>query len=139
MKRKVDKSIKDIKIDVCGQSEQIQKVLLQLGATWICGGLDIHDYTEPFLFVNNDGTMTWSDSTGVYFEKDSREVTAEEVLSWNPEFKPFQKVLVRNKKNEAWNAAIFSRKVGTQFVACCQLWNFCIPYKGNEYLLGTNG
>lgn len=137
MEKKVDRKIRNIKIYADGKSTQIQTVLLQLGAKWVYSGSVINDCAEPFLFIDKDGIITWSDNLDLFVARDSREVTAEEVLSWIPEFKPFQKVLVRNKKNAAWNAAIFSRKVGTQFVACCQLWNFCIPYEGNEHLLGT--
>jgi hypothetical protein len=54
------------------------------------------------------------------------------------ELKPFDKVLVRDNKLEYWRANLFSHidKYGCHYcVWSC--WNYCIPYEGNEHLLGT--
>lgn len=57
------------------------------------------------------------------------------------EFKPFDKVLVRHQKTEEWSANIFSHTDKTveylDYVCVNGRWEFCIPYEGNEYLLGT--
>lgn len=61
------------------------------------------------------------------------------------EFKPFDKVLVRNDENEEWNISLFARETTdysdglTYEYECCNgiLWNYCIPFEGNEHLLGT--
>lgn len=53
------------------------------------------------------------------------------------ELKPFDKVLVRDFKNQAWTISIFGFKdAGLYF--CCNGTSYqqCIPYKGNESLLG---
>lgn len=56
-------------------------------------------------------------------------------------FKPFQKVLVRCG-NGIWGATFFSRcdnKSAWTYVGVdCNNWEQCIPYEGNEHLLGTN-
>ena len=57
--------------------------------------------------------------------------------------KPFEKVLVRDDKDRRWTPAIFGCK-NTEISefkyivcgGCC--WKYCIPYKGNEHLLGTS-
>lgn len=55
------------------------------------------------------------------------------------QFKPFEKVLVRDNSNEAWRAAFFSYiNEDKRYVTTSMAWKYCIPYKGNESLLGTD-
>ena len=53
--------------------------------------------------------------------------------------KPFDKVLVRNDKEDQWSANIFSYQVRDNMYYCLgeNYWRYCIPYEGNEHLLGT--
>lgn len=54
------------------------------------------------------------------------------------ELKPFDKVLVRNDKEDQWSANIFSYQVRDMFHCLGEgYWRYCIPYAGNEHLLGT--
>lgn len=57
------------------------------------------------------------------------------------EFKPFDKVLVRDYDEQEWSCAIFSHisntDKGYEYVANPFTWKQCIPYKGNEHLVGT--
>ena len=53
------------------------------------------------------------------------------------ELKPFDKVLVRDKNTNVWRADIFEKYEGSQYQCITTLWKQCIPYKNNEYLLGT--
>ena len=57
------------------------------------------------------------------------------------ELKPFDKVLVRQRETEEWGANIFSHIYKTDeyldYVCIHGTWEFCIPYIGNESLLGT--
>ncbi len=55
------------------------------------------------------------------------------------EIKPFDKVLVRNDKEDQWSANIFSYQVRDNMYYCLgeDYWRYCIPYIGNESLLGT--
>ena len=56
---------------------------------------------------------------------------------WTP--KPFDKVLVRDSKASKWRANLFSHKnVNEPYYCVYASWNYCIPYEGNEHLLGTN-
>ena len=54
------------------------------------------------------------------------------------EFKPFCKVLVRAGQHTQWRANIFSHIDGESYVCVDGKWKYCIPYKGNENLLGTS-
>lgn len=68
---------------------------------------------------------------------------------WNPDklclekilqFKPFDKVLVRDNENMKWNCSLFSFYNGdciSPFLCVDTYHNYCIPYEGNEHLLGT--
>ena len=56
------------------------------------------------------------------------------------EFKPFDKVLGRNEKDDVWEADLFSHyREGSQYPFRCIGFGrkYCIPYEGNEHLLGT--
>lgn len=55
---------------------------------------------------------------------------------WTP--KPFDKVLVRDSKASKWRANLFSHKnIDEPYYCVYDSWNYCIPYEGNERLLGT--
>lgn len=57
-------------------------------------------------------------------------------------FKPFQKVLVRDAKDEVWKADYFSHyEEGDEiapYVCVGSYFRQCIPYEGSEHLLGTD-
>ena len=56
------------------------------------------------------------------------------------ELKPFDKVLVRDQKTYHWEVDLFGFKTeGPNIVYHCVggFWKFCIPYIGNESLVGT--
>lgn len=54
-------------------------------------------------------------------------------------FKPFEKVLVRDYDNDTWRASFFShtRETLGRYATTGLVWKQCIPYEGNEHLLGT--
>lgn len=55
------------------------------------------------------------------------------------QFKPFEKVLVRDSFDDVWRASFFShiKEDDGRYVTTCLTWRFCVPYEGNEHLLGT--
>lgn len=55
------------------------------------------------------------------------------------QFKPFEKVLVRDSYNDMWRASFFShiKEDDGRYVTTGLTWKFCIPYIGNESLVGT--
>lgn len=54
----------------------------------------------------------------------------------NIDFKPFDKVLVRDEENDIWEASFFIRKEG-ELYECILGFKYkqCIPFEGNEHLL----
>lgn len=83
------------------------------------------------------------------------EALAKEGKRWNAEkkviedikkeyqFEPFERVLVRDTCDDMWKAAFFSHIKDDdnsiyKYVCNCLSWRQCIPYEGNESLLGTD-
>lgn len=56
------------------------------------------------------------------------------------DFKPFDKVLVRDGIDQSWEIDLFLQfdTAGNYVYHCLEnYWRMCIPYEGNESLLGT--
>ena len=63
-----------------------------------------------------------------------------ETLKKKPQFKPFDKVLVRDNKSLKWKCAFYSyfEPYGTYpHVTSNGSYAMCIPFEGNEHLVGT--
>lgn len=83
---------------------------------------------EPTLFPSKD-QRDWS-KFGVS-EQDTN-------TRPKPQFKPFDKVLVRASDEQEWECSLFSHITEGGYYACVGSWWLqCIPYEGNEHLLGT--
>lgn len=83
---------------------------------------------EPTLFPSKD-QRDWS-KFGVS-EQDTN-------TRPKPQFKPFEKVLVRDGDQYEWQCNFFSGIDKENFYLCVSArWEQCIPYEGNEHLLGT--
>ena len=52
-------------------------------------------------------------------------------------FEPYQKVLARFRKGEPWTAVFYSHKGKRGHLCGCYYYDDCIPYEGNEHLVGT--
>ena len=88
------------KVYVEGKSNEIQEKLFSLGYTWGDKGKVMQYEEKPFLFINEDLLITYSDDV-VYFKKESteRELSADKILSIEVtvSYRPF------NTKKECWN------------------------------------
>lgn len=64
-----------------------------------------------------------------------------EIVDLKPKFdelKPFDKVLVRDSESDKWRANLFAYISEDGYYYCVYaFWVYCIPYAGNEHLLGT--
>lgn len=65
-----------------------------------------------------------------------------QIVDLNPkvdELKPFDKVLVRDNEDDIWEVSLFGYKDDELYYRCDNgiTWIQCIPYDGNEHLLGT--
>ncbi len=64
------------------------------------------------------------------------------VPDYKNEFKPFDRVLVRDYENKNWMPRFFEKYSNSKdyHFRCMNgsSWKYCIPYEGNEHLLGTS-
>lgn len=58
----------------------------------------------------------------------------------NKKLRPFTPVLVRDFDDDEWRANIFShyKEDTKKYVCTAYIWRYCIPYEGNEDLVGTD-
>lgn len=101
------------------------------------------EYEDTYYYIDNFGFCR------CLTEENAKELVAEgkaeiyELPAPKPkyDFKPFDKVLVRASDEDVWRVNFFSNKQsGTrgEYVCIIFSWEQCIPYEGNEALLGTN-
>lgn len=102
--------------------------------------------------IDNDGAESFTSDGKLYFDyngectlfpsKDNRDWSTFKVLNKECKFKPFDKVLVRAENTNKWYIDLFSHIDNSveEFKYKCMVssWNQCIPYEGNEHLLGTS-
>lgn len=94
--------------------------------------------SEEYRFATEEEKLQLFDA----LEKEGKRWDSEkkEVVNLKPkvELKPFDKVLVRDFSRDKWSISFFSFKKEGCYVCInhCS-WNQCIPYIGNELLLGT--
>lgn len=73
---------------------------------------------------------------GKYWDAEKKQIVD---IKEEHQFKPFEKVLVRDYDNDVWRASFFShtRETLGRYATAGLVWKQCIPYEGNEHLLGT--
>ena len=115
---------------------------------------------RPFYYVglNISGRLVFSQ--GAFFTSDPFNLATEEKSSnlfkalsddgkrWNAEkkcvenlpneFKPFDKVLCRDRNDQNWTCDLYSHKDDDLYMTIGCYYKQCIPYEGNESLLGTS-
>lgn len=101
------------------------------------------------LFFMSSGAFCFfddKDTSRYYYAKQGnmQEISAADFLALTtakdePTFKPFDKVLVMDGRGETWRAELFSHTIENDYPFVCTSgnWMYCIPYEGNEHLLGT--
>lgn len=105
------------------------------------------DFGAEESFQSDGKYMAWyPDAECVLFpSKDQRDWSkfgaTGQVTDTQPkhQLKPFDKVLVRDRDDRKWGCDFFCHlgdKEGV-FVCISSWWRQCIPYEGNEHLLGT--
>ena len=143
---KPDKRLADTKVYVAGKSKEIQEKVFQLGYKWYLTGTKIKCTEIPFLYFDKNGIVTNGCDMNYFMAHPYREVTADYILSLepNPEcpFKPFDKVLMREDDEFEWRPKLFSRVIMDEECSYCSIdgfkFKYCIPYEGNEHLAFTN-
>lgn len=111
------------------------------------GVIDCHT-TLPCAWTFFEGKMNFATDSekqqlfgalakeGKAWDADKKEVAD---LKPKVELKPFDRVLVRDSKSDNWRANLFGYIGKDGYCHCVYAnWAYCIPYEGNELLLGTS-
>ena len=121
------------------------------------GGTDVYVYFDYFHRVLTYGTKI--DENEKYISHLATDEEKQQLLSalkkenksWDADkkmfvdlkpkvdLKPFDKVLVRDNEDDIWEVSLFGYKDDELYYRCDNgiQWIQCIPYDGNEHLLGT--
>lgn len=79
---------------------------------------------------------------GGKYNPETLQVEPVKVIEPKCSLKPFDKVLVRDSEDGVWKAGYFSNydedDVSLPYICVGSLYKLCIPYEGNEHLLGTD-
>lgn len=140
--------MKAYKIDLSGftgkvrevVSEAAQKKAFALGYHWSSNCKEPLELKAENLIFGEKGYIAYTPS--YHFEEMAESpITAADFLALESaqEFEPFQKVLVRNTDQQAWNADLFSHMSNDEpgiYITVSAARKQCIPYEGNEHLLG---
>lgn len=143
-KEKAIAKLSNTKVYVDGKSEEIQNKLFELGFYWENYGKKRLCTDKPFLYINRNLTIEYGSDMACFKDNEFKEIKADEILSITidkeHELKPFEKVLVRDNNMEEWRADFFSyiKRGAFPFITVGSCWAYCIPFEGNEHLLGTS-
>ena len=135
-------------------SEAIQRHAFKLGYPgWRCGGKKVCETRAPYLFIETRRmAMTEACSRNEFMNDKNTLISATDFLALTPEdvkdeakepeFKPFDRVLVRDDCDGEWHIDFFegmNKDKDEPYTYQCinSFWRHCIPYEGNEHLLGT--
>lgn len=94
--------------------------------------------TDRFRYATEEEKQQLFDALAKYgkaWDAEKKEVVG---LKQKVELKPFDKVLVRDDETSEWKANFYSQMGALGSYECISgVWGDCIPYEGNEHLLGT--
>lgn len=98
-------------------------------------------YTNCFVKASDEERATFiANAEEHYNGKYNPETLQVEPMKPECQFKPFDKVLVRNYKDAKWNVNFFSYyEDGAEYKYHCLIssYRYCIHYEGNEHFLNT--
>lgn len=141
---KVDSRVCNIKVYVNGKSAELQKKLFESGCKWYDGTRYIRNTDSPFLYVNQEGMILEGHWMDVFVFDSSREENVDKVLEMTPiseeecEFTDYDLVLGRDREDQEWSIDFFVRLGEEPYKYECfrDSYKYCIPYIGNEHLVG---
>lgn len=139
--------LSNTKVYVDGKSEEIQKKLFEIGFYWAGQERFIFGKDKPFIFIDKDYELGYSDDM-IYFKTHKyKEIEADDILSITIDkeykFKPFDRVLARSADNCIWQGTFISHiakndTYGCRIYTMTGSWAQIIPFEGNEHLVGTS-
>lgn len=101
-------------------------------------------YDDAITYFNSDIRLAYITERNKFYSslvKRNYKYDKEQHKLVKQEFKPFDRVLVKDKDTDTWEADIYlgyDEENKYYHYKCTRMnYRFCIPYEGNEYLLGT--
>ena len=113
---------------------------------WVCGLLEDGDFCTNIIHPSEWNAHFYTFATEeikdeLFKAMDKAGYTWDgETLKKKPQFKPFEKVLVRDSELEKWECTLYSHfnsKVRYHHNTISGMYIMCIPFEGNEHLVGT--
>lgn len=113
-------------------------VLLSSGKLQLSSGIPWCSKTDKVRYATEEEKQQLFDALekeGKAWDSDKKAIVD---LKPKVELKPFDKVLVRDSKSDNWRVNLFGYIDKDEYYHCVYAnWVYCIPYAGNEHLLGT--
>lgn len=125
------------------ESVQFQKKVFKLGVEWIEGG-NVIDSSCNFFHISQELKLCRCSYSPIHFiDIRGKQIFLEDVLAIEEPVSLVtgMPVLVRDIDTEDWEYGIFGRIRPDRFYkykCVSHIFNQCIPYEGNEDLLGTS-
>lgn len=113
---------------------------------WCCGLLEDDDFCTNIMHPSEWNACFYTFATEEVKDKlfkamDKAGYTWDgETLRKKSQFKPFEKVLVRDEESDKWKCAFYSHFEPKGIYHYCTtggVYAMCIPFEGNEHLVGT--
>ena len=139
--------LKNTKIYLKTEDEfkKFQEKVLKLGIIWPEGGIRVLEYQRhPFIYICNRVMSSHPPTLyNLFIESKNKQIFLEDVLAIE---EPVQltsgmPVLVRDRSDKEWEYDVLGRIRSGECKYKCIGGAFyqCIPYEGNEHLLGASG
>ena len=113
---------------------------------WCCGLLEDDDFCTNIMHPSEWNACFYTFATEEVKDKlfkamDKAGYTWDgETLKKKPQFKPFEKVLVRDSESDEWRCTFYSHFEPNgiyHYNTVSGAYAMCIPFEGNEHLVGT--
>lgn len=113
---------------------------------WVCGLLEDGDFCTNIIHPSEWSAHFYTFATKeikdeLFKAMDKAGYTWDgETLKKKLQFKPFDKVLVRDSESDKWRCAFYSHFEPSSIfhhVITSSAYKMCIPFEGNEHLVGT--
>ena len=114
---------------------------------WVCGLLEDGDFCTNIIHPSEwcpcfytFATKEIKDELFKAMDKAGYTWDGETLKKKEPQFKPFEKVLVRDSESEKWRCAFYSHFEPNgiyHYGTIIGMYAMCIPFEGNEHLVGT--
>lgn len=147
-KKDIKALLTGVKFEIISEEEssEIQNILFDIGINW-ANGNKINHTDKRYLSIDTEGDLVYNMSEETFNNSDYPLISTSIIKALhkeidNPKFKPFDKVLVRDSRDEEWKINLYSNyhkknKNHKYEVLDGVYYKYCIPFEGNEHLLNT--